>query len=311
MQSSTSPRRLPPLNAVRAFEAAARHCSFTRAADELFVTQGAVSHQVKLLEEWFGFLLFDRHKRELQLTRKGEEYLPVVRIMLNDLHIATRALLNGDDERTLCVSVAESFAVNWLINRLGRFRKRYPNWDIHLASQNQIDDLGNVIGEEGPNWVDLRVRYGRGKWPGLHITKLFDEEVFPVCSPELIDLAHPIKQLEDLAGYVLIHDDMQMSWESWVRSVGYSESISAKGPRFSHSHMALQAALNGEGIVLGRSVLTQDHLKTGQLLRPIEISVPAEHCYFLLCQERMVGDAKVKAFTAWIMEEARAFNAGR
>jgi LysR family glycine cleavage system transcriptional activator len=311
VQSPTSPRRLPPLNAVRAFEAAARHCSFTRAADELFVTQGAVSHQVKLLEEWFGFLLFDRHKRELQLTRKGEEYLPVVRIMLNDLHVATRALLNGDDERALCVSVAESFAVNWLINRLGRFRKRYPNWDIHLASQNQIDDLGNVIGEEGPNWVDLRVRYGRGKWPGLHITKLFDEDVFPVCSPELTDPEHPIRQLEDLADYVLIHDDMQMSWESWVRSVGYSKGISAKGPRFSHSHMALQAALNGEGILLGRSVLAQDHLKTGQLVRPIEISVPAEHSYFLLCQERMVGDAKVKAFTAWIMEEAKAFNANR
>jgi len=127
VQTPTSPRRLPPLNAVRAFEAAARHCSFTRAADELFVTQGAVSHQVKLLEEWFGFLLFDRHKRELHLTRKGEEYLPAVRIMLNDLHVATRALLDEDAERLLCVSVAESFAVNWLINRLGRFRERHPD----------------------------------------------------------------------------------------------------------------------------------------------------------------------------------------
>ena len=162
MQNPPSPRRLPPLNAVRAFEAAARHCSFTRAADELFVTQGAVSHQVKLLEEWFGLLLFDRHKRDLQLTRKGEEYLPAVRIMLNDLHIATRTLLDEDDERLLCVSVAESFAVNWLINRLGNFAKQHPDLDTRLASQNQIDDLGNVIGEEGPNWVDLRIRYGRG-----------------------------------------------------------------------------------------------------------------------------------------------------
>lgn len=308
MQHPPSPRRLPPLNAVRAFEAAARHCSFTRAADELFVTQGAVSHQVKLLEDWFGFLLFDRHKRDLQLTRKGEEYLPAVRIMLNDLHVATRSLLDEDDERILVVSVAESFAVNWLINRLGRFAKQHSGIDIRLASQNQIDDLGNVIGEEGPNWVDLRIRYGRGKWPGLHVTKLFDEEVFPVCSPTLIDPAKPLNELEDLAEYVLIHDDMQMSWESWVRSVGYSKAISTKGPKFSHSHMALQAALNGEGIVLGRSVLTLDFLKSGQLIRPLNISVPAEHSYFLLCQERMIGDAKVKAFTAWLQKEAKAFN---
>jgi LysR family glycine cleavage system transcriptional activator len=311
VQQHPSPRRLPPLNAVRAFEAAARHLSFTRAADELFVTQGAVSHQVKLLEEWFGFLLFDRHKRELQLTRKGEEYLPAVRVMLNDLHVATRALLDEDDEHLLCVSVAESFAVNWLIDRLGRFAELHPDLDIRLASQNQIDDLGNVIGEEGPNWVDLRIRYGRGKWPGLQVTKLFDEEVFPVCSPDLIPPDQPVRSLEDLTNYTLIHDDMQMSWESWLRSAGYTQVISTKGPRFSHSHMALQAALNGSGIVLGRSVLALDHLQSGDLVRPLNISVPAEHSYYLLCQERMIGDAKVRAFTAWLLEEARAFNAMR
>jgi LysR family glycine cleavage system transcriptional activator len=311
VQQHPSPRRLPPLNAVRAFEAAARHLSFTRAEDELFVTQGAVSHQVKLLEEWFGFLLFDRHKRELQLTRKGEEYLPAVRVMLNDLHVATRALLDEDDEHLLCVSVAESFAVNWLIDRLGRFAELHPDLDIRLASQNQIDDLGNVIGEEGPNWVDLRIRYGRGKWPGLQVTKLFDEEVFPVCSPDLIPPDQPVRSLEDLTNYTLIHDDMQMSWESWLRSAGYTQVISTKGPRFSHSHMALQAALNGSGIVLGRSVLTLDHLQSGDLVRPLNISVPAEHSYYLLCQERMIGDAKVRAFTAWLLEEARAFNAMR
>jgi len=311
VQNPPSPRRLPPLNAVRAFEAAARHCSFTRAADELFVTQGAISHQVKLLEEWFGFLLFDRHKRELHLTKKGEIYLPSVRVMLNELHVATRALLDEDSERLLCVSVAESFAVNWLINRMRKFSNRHPDLDIRLASQNQIDDFGNVIGEEGPNWVDLRIRYGRGKWPGLHVTKLFDEDVFPVCSPELIDETKPLKELNDLNQYVLIHDDMQMSWESWVRSVGSTQSISTRGPKFSHSHMALQAALNGEGIVLGRSVLTLDYLDSGQLIRPLNISVPAEHSYYLLCQERMVSNPKIKAFSSWLLEEAREFGRTR
>ena len=307
MQNPSFPRRLPPLNAVRAFEAAARHLSFTRAADELFVTQGAVSHQVKLLEEWFGFLLFDRHKRELQLTEKGEQYLRAVRVMLNDLHAATRALLDEDTDRLLCVSVPESFAANWLIARLKSFAARHPAIDIRLTSQNQIDDFGNVIPEEGPNWVDLRIRYGRGRWPGLSVTKLFDEDVFPVCSPALLEAGPRLSELGDLEHHTLIHDDMQMSWESWLRSVGWTEPASARGPHFSHSHMALQAALNGEGIVLGRSVLAADDLAAGRLVRPLAHSVPAEHSYYLLCQQGMVGNPRVQAFSAWLLEEAREF----
>lgn len=307
MPNPPTPRRLPPLNAVRAFEAAARHLSFTRAADELFVTQGAVSHQVKLLEDWFGFQLFDRHKRELQLTEKGEQYLRSVRVLMNDLHAATRALLDEDTDRLLCVSVAESFAVGWLIDRLGRFAKAHPDLDVRVASQNQIDDFGNVIGEEGPNWVDVRIRYGRGKWPGLHVTKLFDEDILPVCSPGLLEDRAPLQSIEDLDAFPLIHDDMQMSWESWARSAGSTTPISNRGLKFSHSHMALQAAVNGDGIVLGRSVLVVDHLDAGRLVQPLNVSVPAEHSYYLLCQEGMVSDPRVAAFTAWLLEEAKEF----
>lgn len=306
-QNPPFPRRLPPLNAVRAFEAAARHLSFTRAADELFVTQGAVSHQVKLLEKWFGFLLFDRHKRELQLTEKGEAYLRALRVMLNDLHAATRALLDEDSERLLCVSVPESFAVNWLIDRLKGFREQHPDLDIRLTSQNQIDDFGNVIPEEGPNWVDLRIRYGRGKWPGLHVTKLFDEDVFPVCSPTLLAGRAVPQSVEQLNDFGLIHDDMQMSWESWARSAGSTQPMSSRGPKFSHSHMALQAAIEGDGVVLGRSVLVFDALDSGRLVRPLKLSVPAEHSYYLLCQQGMVGDSRVTAFTTWLLGEAKAF----
>ena len=307
MHKPPTPRRLPPLNAVRAFEAAARHCSFTRAADELFVTQGAISHQVKLLEEWFGFALFDRHKRELQLTEKGELYLRSVRALLNELHSATRAVLDEDADRLLCVSAAESFAVNWLIDRLRRFASQNPEIDIRLTSQNQIDDFGNVIGEEGPNWVDLRIRYGRGKWPGLQVTKLFDEDIFPVCSPALLEGRKPPVAVGDLNDFVLIHDDMQMSWESWARSAGSAQAMSIRGPKFSHSHMALQAAINGDGIALGRSVLAVDHLDAGRLIRPLPLSVPAEHSYYLLCQEGMVGDPRVTAFNTWLLEEAKVF----
>lgn len=271
------------------------------------MTQGAVSHQVKQLEDWFRFQLFDRHKRELQLTEKGEQYLRSVRVMLNDLHAATRTLVDEDTDRLLCVSVAESFAVNWLINRLGRFARLQPNLDVRVASQNQIDDFGNVVGEEGPNWVDVRIRYGRGKWPGLHVTKLFDEDVFPVCSPRLLDGRELLENLEQLNEFVLIHDDMQRSWESWARSAGYTQPMSNRGPKFSHSHMALQAAVNGDGVVLGRSVLVVDHLDAGRLVRPIHASVPAEHSYFLLCQEGMVNDPRVSAFTKWLLDEAKEF----
>jgi len=306
MANPASPRRLPPLNAVRAFEAAARHRSFTRAAEELFVTQGAVSHQVKLLEEWFGFLLFDRHKREVHLTKKGEIYLPFVRGMLNELHAVTQSLMNDGSERLLCIAVAESFAVGWLIDRLKKFSEQHPDMNVRLTSQNQIDDFGNIIGEEGPNWVDLRIRYGRGKWPGLHVVKLFDEEIFPVCHPDLLS-GRKVTELGDLHQFTFIHDDMQMSWETWLRTTGGPVLSDFRGPRFSHSHMAVQAALNGHGVVLGRSVLVHDHLERGQLVRLFPTAVPSEHSYYLLCQERMVDNPKTKIFREWILQEAAAF----
>ncbi len=231
--------------------------------------------------------------------------------MLNELNVATRALLDEDSGHLLCVSVAESFAVNWLIPRLGRFRERHPELDVRIASQNQIDDFGNVIGEDGPNWVDVRIRYGRGKWPGLHVTKLFDEDVFPVCSPSLLEGREAPRTVGDLDEFTLIHDDMQMSWDSWARSAGWTQPLSARGPRFSHSHMALQAALDGGGIVLGRSVLAADALASGQLVRPLGETVPAEHSYYVLCQEGRVGEPRITAFVGWLLEEVRGFREGR
>jgi LysR family glycine cleavage system transcriptional activator len=300
-----SPRRLPPLNAVRAFEAAARHGNFTRAADELSVTQGAVSHQVRSLEEWFGFPLFERHKREVRLTQKGETYLTFVRAMLNELHSVTQMVRGKTTEESLCISVPESFAVNWLIGRLKSFTDQYPDLEVRLTSQNQIDDQGKIVGEEGSHWVNLRIRYGRAKWPGLRVTKLFDEQIFPVCSPDIAKDGLP--QLGDLANHTLIHDDMQMSWSSWLRSVGEEHVVLGPGPSFSHSHMALQAAENGLGIALARGVLAHDYLARGALVRPFEASVPAEHGYYLLCQERMANLPKIQAFKTWIMDQARAF----
>ncbi|MDA5193878.1 transcriptional regulator GcvA [Govanella unica] len=306
-QTPINPRRLPPLNAIRAFEAAARHRSFTRAGEELFVTQGAVSHQVKQLEEWFGFPLFDRHKREVFLTEKGEVYLPFIRGMLNELYAVTQTLMDKGSEQLLCVSAAESFMVNWMINRLKGFSETHPDINIRVTSQNQVDDLGNIVGEEGVHWVDLRIRYGRGKWPGLEVTKLFDEDIFPVCHPELITSGKPLRDLNDLKHHTLIHDDMQMSWSNWLSAAGSAQTISPQGPRFSHSHMAIQAALNGHGIALGRSVLVLDLVRKGQLIRPFPLTVPSQHAYYLLCQERSINKPKIKTFKNWLLSEAKNF----
>ena len=308
MVTPHSPRRLPPLNAVRAFEAAARHGNFTRAADELSVTQGAVSHQVRSLEEWFGFALFERHKREVRLTQKGETYLTFVRAMLNELHSVTQMVRGKTTEESLCISVPESFAVNWLIGRLGSFTERHPELTVRLTSQNQIDDQGKVVGEEGTHWVDLRIRYGRAKWPGLRVLKLFDEQVFPVCHPDYG--AGQLRELGDLSHHALIHDDMQMSWVSWLRSVGAEHIAPPHGPAFSHSHMALQAAAAGLGIALARSALAHDYLKSGALVRPFDMCAPAEHGYYLLCQERMANLPKIQAFKTWVLEQASAFSTG-
>lgn len=305
MVTPHSPRRLPPLNAVRAFEAAARHGNFTRAADELSVTQGAVSHQVRSLEDWFGFPLFERHKREVRLTQKGEIYLGFVRGMLNELHTVTQMVRGKTTEESLCISAPESFAVNWLVKRLGLFASEHPELEVRLTSQNQIDDQGRIVGEEGPHWVDLRIRYGRAKWPGLRVAKLFDEHIFPVCHPRLAD---SLNDIADLADHVLIHDDMQMSWSNWLRSAAIHHAPSRPGVAYSHSHMALQAAASGQGIALARSVLVQDYLSSGALVRPFDTSVPAEHSYYLLCQERMAGVPKIQAFKSWIVAQANEFS---
>lgn len=309
MMTPLSPRRLPPLNAVRAFEAAARHGNFTRAADELSVTQGAVSHQVRSLEDWFGFPLFERHKREVHLTQKGETYLSFVRAMLNELHSVTQAVRGQTSDETLCISVPESFAVNWLISRLGSFTEQNPNLTIRLTSQNQIDDQGKIVGEEGSHWVDLRIRYGRAKWPGLRVSKLFDEYIFPVCHPNYG--GEKLKQLSDIGSHTLIHDDMQMSWANWLRSVGAEHIVAPHGPAYSHSHMALLAASFGQGIALGRSTLVEDYISCGKLKKLFDFSVPSEHAYYLLCQERMAQIPKIDAFKSWILQQARDFSGNR
>lgn len=290
-------RRLPPLNALRAFEAAARHLSFTQAASELNVTQAAISHQVKALEAWLGVALFRRLNRVVRLTEEGQAYLPAVREALDSLAEATGRLLSGEESRTLTVSTLDSFAVAWLLPRLKRFRALHPEIDVRITPSDHLVDFGR---EE----VDMAIRYGRGDWPGLTSRRFMTEDMFPVCSPRLLETGPPLNSPSDLARHTLLHDDMAPDWRTWLLAAGADDLDPTRGPFFSHSHLVIQAAIDGQGVALGRSALVADALADGRLVRPLEVSLPVRFAYYIVYPERFAARTAIQAFSAWLMAEA-------
>ncbi len=290
-------RRLPPLNALRVFEAAARHLSFTRAAEELNVTQAAVSHQIKGLEAHLELKLFRRLNRALLLTDPGQAYFPPVRDALEALAQATKRL--GADEQVgrLTVSTLVSFAANWLVPRLGRYRTLNPEIDVRVTTSDFHVDFARQD-------VDLAIRYGRGGWPGLDAVRLMTEEVFPVCSPALLRGGPPLRAPSDLDRYTLLHDEMREDWRMWLMAAGALNIDADRGPGFSNSNLVIQAAIAGEGVALGRSVLVADDLAAGRLVRPFDMSLPGEFAYYVVCPEADAKRPKVEAFRNWLLDEA-------
>ncbi|MCF3628099.1 transcriptional regulator GcvA [Thalassospiraceae bacterium LMO-SO8] len=292
-------RRLPPLNALRVFEAAARHLSFTQAAEELNVTQAAVSHQIRGLEDWLGFPLFRRLSRALVLTEAGQLLFPEVREAMDILTTAVNRVQRQDSEGVLTVTTMDSFAQSWLVPRLGRFRQAHPDIDVRLVMVDRMVDLAR----EG---VDVAVRYGRGNWPGLTVSLLRTEELFPVCAPELIAKGPPLKEPRDLAHYTLLHDEMPVDWRDWLAAVGCDTVNPERGPGYSHSNLVLLAARAGEGVALGRSVMVADDLAEGRLVRPFDFALPAPQAYYLACVEGEEDRPKIRAFREWLMGEFEA-----
>ncbi|HJO97609.1 MAG: transcriptional regulator GcvA [Rhodospirillales bacterium] len=290
-------RRLPPLNALRVFEAAARHLSFTRAAQELNVTQAAVSHQIKGLEEHLELKLFRRLNRALLLTDQGQAYFPPVRDALETLAQATKRLEVQDAGGTITVSTLTSFAANWLVPRLRRFRTLCPDVDVHISTTDDVVDFGR-------DNIDMAVRYGSGEWRGLDAQRLMTEEVFPVCSPSLLEDGPPLRTPADLGRYTLLHDEMREDWRMWLLAAGADHLNATRGPGFQHSNLVVQAAIAGEGVALGRSVLVADDLAAGRLIKPFDISLPAEFAYYVVCPEADAKRPKVAAFREWLLDEA-------
>lgn len=288
--------RLPPLNSLRVFEAAGRHLSFTRAATELHVTQAAVSHQIKALEEYLGMPLFKRMNRALVLTEAGQTYLPSVRRTLEELREATERLLKRDAGGVLTVSVLPSFAARWLVPRLGRFQRQHPEINIRLAPTKTLTDFG-----EGD--VDLAIRYGRGYYPGLRADRFMTEDIFPVCSPELLDSDTPLRSPADLRHHHLLHDDDHVVWRDWLAATGIKGIDADRGTFFVDSSLLVQAAVAGQGVALARSVLVRDELAAGRLVKPFELSLPAEFAYYIVCPEYAAERPKIAAFREWLFAE--------
>jgi LysR family glycine cleavage system transcriptional activator len=290
-------RRLPPLGALRAFEAAARHLSFTKAGDELHVTQAAVSHQVRTLEDWLGLKLFRRHGRAVLLTEAGQTYLPGVRDALDGLAAATSGLLARESSGVLTVSVLASFAANWLVRRLGRFRALYPDIDVRLTASDELTDFARED-------VHLAIRYGNGNWPGLEVLPLLTEDIFPVCSPALLQGPHPLKEPADLKYHTLLQDDMRENWRLWMMAAGVEGVDPERGPGFNLSVLVVDAALLGQGVALARSALVDHHLRAGRLVRPFDIKLPANFAYYVVYPPAYRDLPKLRAFVDWMMEEA-------
>ena len=293
--------RLPSLNGLRAFEAAARHLSFTQAASELNVTQTAISHQIRRLEEELGIRLFIRKNRALALTPQARDYLPGVRAAFNDLRLATDRLLRKDDDRVLTISTLASLAAKWLLPRLSSFQETHPRIDVRITTSTSLVDF-----KSGD--VDAAIRYGRGHWPGVRAQWLMADELFPVCSPSLLRGDKPLRCPEDLAHHTLLHtsggyDD---DWRLWLTAAGLPADISKRpGPSFDLILMTVQAALDGIGVAMGRTSYVQEDIARSRLVVPFRIALPADAGFYLVSPEGRADPPKLHAFRDWLTASAQ------
>ncbi|MET4259508.1 LysR family glycine cleavage system transcriptional activator [Bradyrhizobium sp. S3.12.5] len=289
--------RLPSLNGLRAFEAAARHLSFTLAASELNVTQTAISHQIRRLEDELGIRLFIRQNRALALTPEARDYLPGVRAAFNDLRLATDRLLRKDDDKVLTVSTLASLAAKWLLPRLTDFQEAHPGIDVHITTSTSLVDFQR-------DEVDAAIRYGRGQWPGLRADWLMADELFPVCSPSLLRGDKPLRQPEDLRGYPLLHTSNANSddWRLWLTAAGLPADIARQpGITFDMIFMTIQAAIDGIGVAMGRTSYVSDDIAKGRLVVPFKIALPADAGFYLVSPEGRREAPKLAAFRQWMI----------
>ena len=288
--------RLPPLNALKAFEAAARHESFTRAAEELCVTQGAVSHQVKALEAELAIKLFNRERQRLIITEAGRDYLAVVRDALDWIAVGTERLLQRQNAGVLTVSTSPDFAAKWLVHRLGHFAEAHPSIDLRVSATMHHVDFARED-------VDMAVRHGDGNWPGLDAVELSAEQLFAVCSPKLLS-GRRLGKPADILKFPLLHLDSRADWRKWLQAVGISDANVKHGPVLNRASMVIDAAINGQGIALARTTLAAWDLLNGRLVRPFPESLRLSKTYWIVCPKATSKVPKIVTFRGWLLAEA-------
>jgi LysR family glycine cleavage system transcriptional activator len=289
-------RRLPPLNALKAFEAAARSESFTRAAEELCVTQGAVSHQVKALEATLGVKLFNRERQRLTMTETGREYLAVVRDALDRIALGTDRLMQRQSSGVLTVSTSPDFAAKWLVTRLGRFAESHPEIDLRVSATMHHVDFARED-------VDLAVRHGDGHWAGLDVVRFCSEQLFPVCSPKLVSGRNRIEKAVDLLKFPLLRLDDWKTWMRWFDAAGVA-APAVHGPVLNRASMLIDAAVDGQGVALARTALAATDLISGRLIRPIDVSLRMSKTYWIVCPKATAAVPKIATFRNWLLAEA-------
>jgi LysR family transcriptional regulator, glycine cleavage system transcriptional activator len=293
---------LPPLSALRAFEAAARHMSFSKAADELAVTPAAISHQVHALEEDLGVRLFHRRNRQVALTASARVLLPGLSEAFAGIQASVRRLRSHNDTGTLTVTASPSFAAKWLVLRLHRFQQRCPDIDVRISASDAVVDL--TRGD-----FDIAIRYGTGRYSGLVVEELAKNEVFPACSPRLLEAGPALGSPEDLRRHALIHDQaierdpLAPTWAMWLKAAGVKDEPATPGLSFNNSSLALDAAIAGRGVVLAYSTIAAADLADGRLMRLFSLSLPDLFAYYVVTAPGALERPKVKAFRDWLRQE--------
>ncbi len=295
--------RLPPLNALRAFEAVARRLSFARAAEELHVTKAAVAQQVRALEKEIGAPLVERSGRGLALTEAGAAGAAGLTEGFAVLARAARVMREAKGRRILVINSSPSFAATWLVGRIGRFKARHPEIDVLLDANPTDDTLGSST-------TDALIRWGAGDFPGLATTLLFKEDVFPVCSPDLVASDNPLRSPDDLKRHTLLHLEASPAypswpaWSDWLKAAGASDVGARHGIWFNNMAMAMRAAAQGQGVALSSFAIAADEIAAGRLVAPFSMSVRTPFGYYFLCRPEEAGTPRIKALREFLVEEA-------
>lgn len=293
-------KKLPPLNALKAFESAARHLNFTKAADELFVTQAAVSHQIKLLEDFLDIQLFHRRNRLLELTELGLQYFDDIHPLLAQIVKATDKIRAKNSRQILTISVPQTFGMHWLVPRLNDFHEKFPDIEVRIKG---VDQDEGQLGKE----IDVAIYYGSGKWENVEFIRLVEAPLVVLASPRFLEI-NPLNSSEDLIGKTLLHVFSRNKWSRTIEHFGLSDAINVEegGVMFSHTFMALQAAMHHQGIAIANKTLAQHELEQGNLIEPFPTGLNDEKAFYVVFPPQMAEVEKVRHFVDWIIKEIRS-----